>query len=89
MVWNTKVGIEKGCVNCPVCNTNKITQLTFEAGHIIAEAKGGLTTVDNLEPICSTCNKSMGTQNLNEYKAIINKKMHDDKDESFKFCWCR
>jgi 5-methylcytosine-specific restriction endonuclease McrA len=39
---------------------NFITPFTFEVGHNIPESKGGLTDIDNLRPICSKCNKSMG-----------------------------
>ncbi|NDG68463.1 MAG: hypothetical protein EB135_03170, partial [Proteobacteria bacterium] len=49
------------------------TQSIFECGHIIAEAKGGETSLENLRPICSTCNKSMKTINMNDYIKIINK----------------
>ena len=40
--------------------TNTINVFNFEAGHDIPESKGGKTTLDNLRPICSACNKSMG-----------------------------
>ena len=54
--------------NCNVCNCEiKITN--FEAGHIIASAKGGNDNIDNLVPVCSLCNKSMGVENLLEFKA--------------------
>jgi hypothetical protein len=43
----------------------------FHAGHIIPIFKGGLNTISNLEPICSTCNQNMGIQNLNDYKDNI------------------
>jgi 5-methylcytosine-specific restriction endonuclease McrA len=43
------------------CN-NRLTPFTFEAGHNIPFSKGGKTTIDNLFPICSTCNKSMGNR---------------------------
>ena len=39
--------------------TNKITVFDFECGHNIPESKGGETTLANLRPICSRCNKSM------------------------------
>lgn len=41
---------------------NTITVFSFEAGHDIPESKGGSTTLDNLKPICSCCNKSMGNR---------------------------
>jgi hypothetical protein len=39
----------------------------FEAGHVIAFANGGADMIDNLRPICSLCNKSMGATNMNEF----------------------
>jgi len=36
----------------------------YECGHIIANSKGGETTIENLRTICSSCNKSMGTTNM-------------------------
>jgi HNH endonuclease len=41
---------------CP----NRITAYDFTVGHNIPESKGGATTVENLVPICSRCNQSMG-----------------------------
>ena len=52
---------------CTICQ-DTIMEDDFEAGHIIARAKGGPTEIDNLIPICFTCNRSMGTRNANEYK---------------------
>lgn len=43
------------------CN-NEITPFNFECGHNIPESKGGKTNLDNLLPICSSCNKSMGNR---------------------------
>jgi 5-methylcytosine-specific restriction endonuclease McrA len=40
--------------------TNKITVFDFEVGHNIPESKGGGLTIQNLRPICSRCNSSMG-----------------------------
>jgi len=61
-VWTTYIG-EKYNGKCSVkwCN-NRITPFTFEAGHNIPYSKGGSTTIDNLLPICSDCNKSMGNR---------------------------
>jgi hypothetical protein len=41
---------------------NLITAYDFHAGHNIPECRGGATTLDNLVPICSRCNLSMGSQ---------------------------
>ena len=55
---------------CFVCGTN-IHLLQFECGHVISYADGGPLTVENLRPICGSCNKSMGAKNLYEYKEVF------------------
>lgn len=52
---------------CP-CGT-AITAEENHCGHILARAKGGRTDVENLRPICASCNLRMKTRNLNEYFA--------------------
>ena len=69
-VWAKHIGEEIGKTKCLCCNMSDITQLTFNCGHIISESSGGETNVENLLPICQSCNSSMGTQNLYEYKKI-------------------
>ena len=74
-VWLLYIG-KKFEEKCTVtwCN-NIITPFTFEAGHNIPFSKGGATTIDNLRPICSNCNKSMGNYyTIDEYSSIFNKK---------------
>ena len=48
------------------CNTqwckNRITVWDFQAGHNIPESRGGPLTPENLVPICSRCNSSMGNK---------------------------
>jgi len=41
---------------------NTISIFDFQCGHNIPESKGGPTTLENLVPICSRCNTSMGSQ---------------------------
>jgi hypothetical protein len=66
-VWNEYIGEEHGVSFCYCCRKEKITQHTFQAGHIIAEAKGGSIALNNLRPICAGCNQSMGTENMRTY----------------------
>ena len=70
-VWNKYFGEDVGKNKCMCCNITEITQLKFHCGHIIAERNGGDTSIDNLVPICESCNKSMGTQNLNTFKETL------------------
>ena len=67
LVWNKWIGEEIGKSKCTCCNVTSITQLSFNAGHIIAESNGGETIVSNLKPICQNCNSSMGTKNMNDF----------------------
>jgi hypothetical protein len=47
---------------------NTITVFDYQTGHNVPESKGGPTTIDNLIPICSRCNLSMGnTYTFNEW----------------------
>jgi hypothetical protein len=66
-VWAKWLGEETGKAKCLCCNLTDITQLNFHCGHIISEAEGGELKVDNLKPICQSCNSSMGTTNMEEF----------------------
>ena len=61
-VWLVHVG-PKFQNKCKVswC-TNSMNAFDFQCGHNIPESKGGKTDVNNLIPICSRCNLSMGSQ---------------------------
>ena len=63
-VWDTYIGPEKGQTECYTGCGTIINSKNFECGHIEAESKGGSTNRTNLRPICSTCNKSMGSKNM-------------------------
>ena len=67
MVWDNVFGEEVGKHLCYCCKKNWIRQNNFEAGHVIAECKGGKTNVDNLRPICRECNGSMGSKNMDDF----------------------
>ena len=58
-VW-LKTNKQNFKVKCPIswCN-NEISVFDFHVGHIIPESRGGLTTINNLMPICAKCNLSM------------------------------
>jgi 5-methylcytosine-specific restriction endonuclease McrA len=67
LVWNTNIGEEVGKAKCMCCKATDITQMSFNCGHIIAEANGGETIVSNLKPICQNCNSSMGIKNMEDF----------------------
>ena len=50
--------------NCPICkNVINIGKNGFHCSHIISEANGGLTELNNLRPLCEICNLRMGSKN--------------------------
>lgn len=55
-------------IKCPInfCS-NLITSDNFECGHIISHANNGKINLDNLKPICRTCNASMSSKNWNDF----------------------
>ena len=66
--WSKWIGEDIGKSKCFCCEVNEIKMSSFHCGHIVAEVNGGKTTVDNLRPICSACNLSMGSENLTDFK---------------------
>lgn len=70
-VWNVYVGYGVGLTKCPVCLHRDMTPFHFHCGHVVARALGGPTTVENLRPVCSVCNVSMGTLHMQEFMATF------------------
>ena len=84
LIWNKHIGKEKGIGECNVCK-NEIDSKNFECGHIISVKENGETNESNLLPICGPCNKSMGAQNLNEFKdKYFKQKIVDEKVDETK-----
>lgn len=71
LVWDSYIGNEKGIGICQCCQKESIAQMSFHCGHIISEFNGGKLNVNNLKPICSLCNGSMGKMNMDEYMEKI------------------
>ena len=65
-VWLKYMG-EVHSGKCYCCKLETISKGVFECGHVISDKNGGKITLDNLRPICSLCNKSMGTRDMNEF----------------------
>ena len=66
-VWNKHVGEAIGKTLCLCCKLTEITQLNFSCGHIISEFNGGKLKLDNLKPICISCNSSMSIKNMDDF----------------------
>jgi hypothetical protein len=73
-VWDHYIGNQNAEAICTVCDVMPIHITTFHCGHILAKSKGGSNTLENLRPICQTCNLSMGTMHMDEFKKLIPKK---------------
>jgi hypothetical protein len=56
--------------SCFSCHRN-VKVDDFQAGHIIAEANGGKTTLSNLKVLCKPCNTSCGTMDLTSFKEAL------------------
>jgi hypothetical protein len=85
-VWIVYLGDKNFKNKCHVkwCE-NTITPFTFEVGHNIPESKGGKTWIDNLRPICSKCNKSMGdAYTIDEFSELSNRSKNHW--ECFRMC---
>ena len=53
---------------CYCCKKELDAFDTWHAGHIISHFNGGKDDVSNLRPTCSSCNLSMGTENMDDFK---------------------
>lgn len=70
-VWKKYNGNEE-ITKCPIKNCKNIINNTkkngWECGHITSEKNGGETIIDNLRPICQTCNKRMSSKNWEDFE---------------------
>jgi hypothetical protein len=64
--WSNAFGDSmKGQCHC--CKKELHAFDIWHAGHSVSYANGGKDTVSNLRPICTSCNLSMGTQDMNVF----------------------
>jgi len=67
LIWNKYIGEDKAIAKCMSCRQAQISVNHFHAGHVISEAKGGDITINNLRPICGSCNLGMGKMDMNTF----------------------
>lgn len=67
LVWAKYIGINEMTGKCNVCG-RPIHFTRFEVGHNKAVAKGGSDNINNLRPICRSCNLAMGTMSIATFK---------------------
>jgi len=68
--WNQHVGESVGKTKCFCCKVADIWQANFECGHVVSEFNNGKTELNNLIPICGTCNKSMSSMNFSNFHKL-------------------
>jgi len=61
---------------CYCCEITPITPFNFECGHVDSKINGGLTTLQNLRPLCTLCNRSMSRKNLYDFKNLLKIKFY-------------
>jgi len=66
-IWNTYIDANIPRHKCLCCKKSIILNTEFHVGHVISEFHGGTLEINNLRPICASCNYSMGTMNMVEY----------------------
>jgi len=67
IVWNHYIGENIIHHRCLCCKKVLISNTSFHVGHVISEKDGGTHEINNLRPICSSCNHSMGSENMIEF----------------------
>jgi len=72
MTWRQYIGssMDGKCWSCG----NPITFENWHAGHVKPHCEGGPDTVENLRPLCPTCNFSMGRKHMANYIIDFNMK---------------
>lgn len=68
LCWNTYIGEAVMISKCLCCGINDITPFNFNCRHVITHANGGQASIENLRPICYSCNNSIGSENMDVFK---------------------
>ena len=68
VVWEKYIGFKFELYKCVCCCEKIITRNSFHCGHVISRNDGGSLQLNNLRPICQTCNLMMGTTNMNTFR---------------------
>jgi 5-methylcytosine-specific restriction endonuclease McrA len=66
-IWKKYIGADKGVYPCWCCEDAEMDKREFHAGHVIPESKGGPSSIENLRPVCASCNLSMGDRHMMDF----------------------
>jgi hypothetical protein len=66
-IWRKSYGSSLDGI-CTMCKQNLISVFRFHCAHVLAVVKGGTNDIDNLAPICDSCNLSMGDEHMHIFK---------------------
>jgi hypothetical protein len=66
-IWKKYIGADKGVYPCWCCEEAEMDKREFHAGHVIPESKGGQSSIENLRPVCASCNLSMGNRHMMDF----------------------
>lgn len=64
-LWVTYFGDKRNLGKCAYCRC-PLHFVDFHMGHVISVQNGGTNDLDNIRPLCSSCNISMGDKNMDE-----------------------
>jgi hypothetical protein len=59
------------CCDKEICKKASDPTKTWNCGHVVSDHDGGLMTVENMRPVCFTCNQLMKTQNMLVFKSMF------------------
>lgn len=76
-VWAKVNHVDSNLGKCYTCESD-LRFSDMECGHVVAHVLGGSSGIDNLMPVCRTCNRDMGIQNLETYKQRIREALNSD-----------
>jgi len=82
MVWRQYVGDSLNG-KCYCCDGDIIIE-NWHVGHVISVARGGGNIVENLRPLCASCNLSMGERHMGDFIREYNLKGMGSKEFKIK-----
>lgn len=67
LVWETYISKKDRLGKCFCCRNKEISSDEWHCGHVISDKNKGKPEIENLRPLCSSCNLSMSDMNMYEF----------------------